>query len=478
MDKLPSAMRTTLRALALLLGFYLVTAGLLAGLAAAALLGGHGAADPLEVRGICLVLAFPLVHGLYAVRGERVRRPDGLRVTAEQQPELWARTVRAAEAEDAPVPRELWLTDGTDVSLRQSSLLLGLVPGRRRLTVGVPLLAGLTERQVDAVLADELGRDTRSGLPLAELVGRNRRALRQILARYGRQTDDAATDPAAGVASLFSLGSASGADIASLWNPGRWFGRIHTSYARLCLRHSAGAGQAAHRADTEDAADRYRRFLRDYVDIARQEGAAPFAAEVFPAYRSWLREVGGGADGSGVDLLSDRDRTCAVVAERRQGAGDLRQVSWDELAAIAGQAELDAETAPLRTSATAVLRRTPDLPTLLDAIDAGRWAELADWIPRIGAARTVPMDVGRAMNLAAASDGLYSLALGALVQQGRGRWTLDPAKGHGKALALDPGLDDVLGPYLDAAVADPPDTTALRKLLVMPRPESGPASAR
>jgi hypothetical protein len=466
-------MRTTLRALALLLGFYLVTAGLLAGLAAAALLGGRGAAGPLEVRGICLVLAFPLLYGLYAVRGERPGRPDGLRVTAEQQPGLWARAVRAAGAEHAPVPRELWLTDDAGVSLRQSSWLLGLVPGRRRLTVGVPLLVSLTEPQLDAALAEELGRDTRGGLPLAGLVGRNHRALRQVLARYGGPAEVAASDPAAGVASLFGLGgSASAIDVAALWNPGRWFGRISTAYARLCLRRGPADPDSRRRADTEAAAESYARFRRDCADIAWEQGAVPFPADVFPGYRAWLRSAdetpGAAPDAAGVDLLADRDRTCAAVAERRRGVGDRRQLSWDGLAAVAGQAELDAETAPLRTSATAVLRRTPDLPALLDAIDAGRWPELADWIPRVGAARTVPMEVGRAMNLAAAADGLYSLALGALVQQGRGRWTLDPARGRGKTLDLDPGLDAVLGPYLDAAVADPPDTTALRGLLAVP----------
>jgi hypothetical protein len=426
-------MRTTLRALALLLGFYLVTAGLLAGLAAAALLGGRGAAGPLEVRGICLVLAFPLLYGLYAVRGERPGRPDGLRVTAEQQPGLWARAVRAAGAEHAPVPRELWLTDDAGVSLRQSSWLLGL----------------------------------------AGLVGRNHRALRQVLARYGGPAEVAASDPAAGVASLFGLGgSASAIDVAALWNPGRWFGRISTAYARLCLRRGPADPDSRRRADTEAAAESYARFRRDCADIAWEQGAVPFPADVFPGYRAWLRSAdetpGAAPDAAGVDLLADRDRTCAAVAERRRGVGDRRQLSWDGLAAVAGQAELDAETAPLRTSATAVLRRTPDLPALLDAIDAGRWPELADWIPRVGAARTVPMEVGRAMNLAAAADGLYSLALGALVQQGRGRWTLDPARGRGKTLDLDPGLDAVLGPYLDAAVADPPDTTALRGLLAVP----------
>ena len=486
-------MRTTLRTVALLSGFYLVTFGLLAGLGTLAVAleqrtAGRGAGTAAEIWVITAIVAFPLLYGLYAVRGERGRRPtSGLRVTAEQQPDLWARAARAAAAEGAPAPHELWLTtDDTAVSLRQPSRLLGVVPGRRRLVVGVPRLAALTEQQVDAELEHVLGQDSRAaraGVPLAGLVRRNRQTLQQILDRFQRvqRSPDDSPAPASGAAALFSLAANPSAllelDLGAVWNPARWFGRIYTSYARLCLRRGQAAVEPAPQDPATGAAapGGYQRFLHAYADIGWEAGVVPIAADVIPAYREWLR---GPADGASpaIDLLVDPERTCALIVARRPGYGERRQIGWNELAAVAGQAELDAETAPLRTSATAVLRRSPDLPTLLDAIDAGRWAELADWIPRIGAARTVPVEVGRAMNLAVASDGLYSLALGALVQQGRGRWTLDRARGRGKRLELDEGLDAALGPCLDSAVADPPDTAALRRLLAVPGADPAPAA--
>ncbi|MBC3842759.1 hypothetical protein GXW82_28990 [Streptacidiphilus sp. 4-A2] len=154
---------------------------------------------------------------------------------------------------------------------------------------------------------------------------------------------------------------------------------------------------------------------------------------------------------------------------------ERRQLPWDELAGIAGQAELDAAAAGLLTSLTAVLRRrTPDLPTVLDAIDEGRWAELADWIPRTGAARTVPVAVGRSLNLSTASEGLHALVLAELVRQGRARWAVDWQQG--RRLTPD-GLDSVVLPALDAATATPPETAPLRRLL-SPDAESLPPVER
>ncbi|QMU75104.1 M48 family metalloprotease [Streptacidiphilus sp. PB12-B1b] len=604
-------MRTILRALrtlALPLGFYLLTVGLLAGILALVLAvttgrHPHSALTTAEAWAIGAVVAFPLLYGLYAVRGGNRRRPEGLRVSRQEQPRLWQLVEQAARAADVRAPHALWLTAGSGVAVRQSSWLLGLVPGARRARIGVPQLVGLTEQQLGALLAHELGHGSRQDTPLPGLLQRNRATLRQVLRRHqpdsspdaGRRSGLLA-EPPSGSALDFSL-SGLNLSLGPGAGPKRWFGRSYAGYARLCLRATEADARrqefAADRIaagfagrDTAIAALRrnraldhaYRAYQDTYLRLAWDEGACPPADQVVPAFRDQLRSPDGrrslaalestppreriGAHdphpptdhritaltrlpdnvqppatpapdtvpapapdpnptptrdtapgavpptdddpapapetlpasspapapgpvpasapapapgfASAEALLTDPDRTWTLVVAALPGVRERRQLPWDELAALAGQAELDAAASGLRTSLTTVLRHRPaELPTVLDAIDDGRWAELADWIPRTGPARTVPIAVGRSLNLATAAEGLHALALAALVRQGRARWSVDWTRG--RALTLDPGLDADLGPALDAAVTDPHDTALLRRLL---RQESPPAVER
>lgn len=558
-------MRTTLRTLRALrilapaAGFYLLTVGLLAGILGLdlAITGpGHrlGAVAPAEVWGISAVIACLLLYGLFAVRGAGHPRPDGLRVSHEEQPALWQLVERTAAAVGVRPPGALWLTADPELAVDQRSWLLGLVPGPRRLCLGAPLLVGLTSAQLGALLAHELGHDSpqqgREDTPLPALLRRNRTALQQVLRRYA---DTPAPAPAPATTAPAESGSALTLNLGSLptsfsgSGPKKWFGGIYTTYARSCLRATQADARrqelAADRLtartagrDTAVAALRraraldtgYRRYQQDYLRMGWDQGACPQAALVVPAFRELLRSPEGQqaltrleADppreripphdahpptaeritalrqlpasatapedapddrftASAEALLTDPDRTWTLVVEAQPGVRERRGLPWDDLAAVAGRAELDAASAGLRTSLTTVLRRrTPDLVTALDAIDDGRWAELADWIPRVGAARTVPVPVGRSLNLTAAAEGLYALVLTTLVQQGRGRWTIDWQ--HGRRLTLDPDLtapatpdgpptplDSLLGPALDTATATPPDTTPLRLLLRLP----------
>jgi len=514
----------SLRTLAPALGVYLLTVALLAGIlgldlgitSSVGTARSHGLLGGAEVWGISAVIGCLLLYGLYAVRGARPRA-EGLRVSREQQPELWSLADRAARAVGVRPPHQLWLTADARLTAWQNPHLLGLLPGRRRIGIGVPLLTGLTDQQLSALLATRLGPAGRStGTPFPGLLRRNRDALRLILDRYA---DTSGAGP----------------------GPRKWFGGMYTGYARACLRWSApdarrltlAADRAAARAagpGTTVAALRraqlldalHQRYRQDFVLTGWDEGACPVAAEVVPGFQDWLGSPDGQealaglesappreripqhdarlplterialleqlppdqpgpseqpAPAPAADLLADPLRTCAQVVGTAPGFAERRQLPWNELAAIAGQAELDAAAAGLLTSVTSVLRRrTPDLPTLLDAIDEGRWAELADWIPRTGAARTVPVAVGRSLNLSTATQGLHALVLTALVQQGGAHWTLDPRRGHRLALAPDT-LDSRLRPALAAATAPTPDTAPLRHLLHPDRGEPLPGES-
>ncbi|MFC1405911.1 MULTISPECIES: M48 family metalloprotease [Streptacidiphilus] len=491
------------RALALLLCFYLITVGALAaivgldiGLTAAS--NHQGGLALVETWGVSLVLAYPLVRGLLVgLSGSRTRR-SGVRVRPGDQPRLWQRVERTAQAMGVRPPAEIWLVDHPQAAVSQDSRLLGLVPGRRRMVLGLPLLHGLTASELDAVVAHELGHFAHGDTRLSALTTRNRAGLQQVLSRYSSEDG----------------------------GPGQWLNGVFAGYARFCLRSSQAtarrqelaADTAAARFAGPDAligtlratvtmTRAHHGYLSGFRDIGRELGLAPQADQVYPGFQaflqsgSWrqeqdrltddppgarqspydshppmaerierLRQLPArdacAADPTPAHTLLDRPtETCAMVVASRPGAADQREVDWDTLAAAAGRAELDRETAGLRDAARAILRRRPDqLPALLDAVDEGRWKEIADWMPREGMSRTVSSDAGRSMTESAAADALYSWALTTLVDQGRGRWLLNWDQGH--HLDLDPGLDATLGPALDTAL-DPGarDTTPLRRLL-------------
>ncbi|MDX3237287.1 M48 family metalloprotease [Streptomyces sp. ME03-5709C] len=500
------------RLLVLLLGFYVMTIGLLAAIVAV-----DAALTDVALRqgyvtflflGISVAFASPLVSGLVAsVRGVNRHRPEGIRVTAEEQPELWARVRRVAEAMGTAAPAELWLVAEPVAAVWQSSWALGLVPGARRMVLGMPYLTGLTARRLDAVIAHELGHFVRRDTLLSGLAARNRAGLTRILERYAEDGN--------------GIGHA--------------MGSMFAGYARFCLRTTqaqarlgeAAADRAAARfagRDTTAAALRrvplldaaHSRYLREYAGTGTALGLMPPAAEVHSGFGAflesdtWREEEGrliadpprektslydshppmreriaaveampADAAGASTDepsapatcLLTDLAGTAARTVLALPGAAALRQLPWRDLAAAVGTAELGAETTPVLRAARAVLRRPADLTMLLDAVDAGQWEQIVDCMPRPGHGGHMLLDDSlRARARADAADALYSLALTALVEDGRARWELDWERG--RHLEFDEGVHAALDRAVDAAVSPQegagPDTTGLRDLLGLP----------
>ncbi|MFG2180513.1 M48 family metalloprotease [Streptomyces abikoensis] len=165
-----------LRALVLLAGFYLIAVlmlGVLVAADVAATLWAPGVAM-VKVYVCSVVLAVPVLRGVFLFSTARAKEPDGLPVTEAGQPELW-RTVRTlAERTGTRAPDAIVLTGDVNAGVTEDTRLLGLLPGPRRLYLGAPLLTGLTEAQLHAVIAHELAHYGNTDTRLAGIALRGR----------------------------------------------------------------------------------------------------------------------------------------------------------------------------------------------------------------------------------------------------------------------------------------------------------------
>jgi Zn-dependent protease with chaperone function len=177
------------RAAALLVGFYLLGFGTLALLVAvdvvSARLGMSGSVYARILVGTA-VLALPILRGIFFTRGNRMRKPPGVAVGPAQQPVLWQRTAELARAMGTRPPREIRITADVNAAVHENSRLLGLLPGKRRMFIGAPLLIGLSPAQLDAVLAHELGHYSNQDTRLAGLVHRGRASMTNTLRLYAK----------------------------------------------------------------------------------------------------------------------------------------------------------------------------------------------------------------------------------------------------------------------------------------------------
>jgi hypothetical protein len=126
-----------------------------------------------------------------ALFGRRRRRKTGeaagVRITTEEQPLFWVEIYRVAEGLEIDPPDELMLFPDAEVSVSQARTWMGLRPAVRRLHLGLPLLAGLTERELRAVIAFESCR--RWGpFSLARVVYRGREILGRVADRVGEKS--------------------------------------------------------------------------------------------------------------------------------------------------------------------------------------------------------------------------------------------------------------------------------------------------
>lgn len=516
------------RALVLLAGFHLLGVALLAimGVVDWLLVTRLFAAPAAWLIGVLLmstaVAATTILRGMYAfLRAGRLRPvTDAIPVTPEEQPELWEQVRAAAAATGELPPDELYLTANVNASVAENSRLLGLLPGRRWMFLGLPLLAGLTVPRLQAVLAHEFGHYGNLDTRLGAVTMRGRAAVLhtvQVLHRGSTRLQ-------------------------------HMIGALYGAYARMFLRTSQpvarrqefAADQVAARHGGRDATANalravpvlgaaHQHYLRTYAGMSSKLGALPPAGEVHGGFRRLLAArstdalatlstrqraprphaydshppmaeriarieelpADGRADESAgaptaLALLHDPDRVFAELEERvlPPGTAKLRRLSWDDLVMTRALADADGWSKPLRVAVARSLRaeaggraggelvandKLPSLPEVLDAIDRGLlWTEIADRIPKPDQASRLTGESARNFIRPRIFDGLAGMVHLHLAQTGHATPDIAWSGTPGIALpdAWEAGMDDAL----DAAVSDTPDTTPLRALLATTDP--------
>nr|WP_059193673.1 M48 family metallopeptidase [Streptomyces antibioticus] len=466
---------------------------------------------------VTFLLAWAILRGMFAfLRAGRLGPvTDAVAVAPDDQPELWEQVRAAADVTGQRPPDELFLDAEVNASVVEQSRLLGLLHGRRRMFLGLPLLAGLTVPQLRAVLVHEFGhygnRDTRLG----GVTARGRQALIHTV-------------------EAFQEGSTRFHYV---------IGVLYVGYARMFLRITQSAARhqelAADRMaaryagrDVTAAALRmlpvldaaHTHYLQTYAAMGSPLGALPPAGEVHGGFRRLLAARNGeqlaalragqrpprphpydshpplaerialieqlpaddrpeqstadpAAEPPALALVRDPDQVFAALeaCTLAPEAALLRRMSWDDLTMARAVADAEEWSGPLRLAVARTLRSEapaetaderllPGLEEILDAFDRGLlWMEIADRMPKPYQAARLTGQSARNFIRPRIFDGIAGLIHLRLADSGHVAPDIAWSGQPGLILpeSWEKGMDDAI----DAAVADTPDTAPLRTLL-------------
>ncbi len=477
-------MKYTLRAalaVTMLLGVYVLALAIIAGLAFGIYeIVTHGVTGALVLKlfVVALLASAAIARGLWAGLRQRSGDEPGVLLSPAEQPRLWDEVRFLADEVCTRPPDEIRLVPEVNAAVAEGSRWLGLVPGTRRMYIGVPLLTGLSQLQLRSVLAHELGHYGGRHTALAGVTYRGQESLRRIVGHLG-------------------LGS--------------WIGRIFRSYGRLYVAVAstvnrrqeleadmysarlAGRGPAISALQAVPAIDvawsvfwdsylghgsRKPRRPRDLFGGFHQFWSTPERQRQLEEVRSAppaeersiydshpgtaervaaLAAVTGAPDvpdesGPAIDLLDDTSEVLARLEAWMFGGTSLPAVPWEEFAAASFAEETHANAATLIAAMESGGESRASLGQALDALDLGWSLDLvAPLMPE-----AAPEDQRRT----AASQLVGDLVADALVQQASASYRLDWAVG--RRLVAEDGTE--LDPWSLArsAVASAEETSALR----------------
>ncbi|MFG3392233.1 MULTISPECIES: M48 family metallopeptidase [Streptomyces] len=302
------------RALVLLAGFYLLGFVLLAGLAAVDWAAAVHTPGPfaLKVFIVSAVLAVPIVRGMFMLRTPPEEDVPGVRVDDGDEPRLWQTVRDIARQVGTRAPDEILLTGDVNASVGEDSRFLGLAGGTRRLHIGLPLMTGLSETQLRAVLAHEMGHYGNADTRLAAVSERGRvhvlRTIAHFEARAGAKVSkERARQEKKAAAAVAKGRKAKEVDTTGTGITYRAMARLYTAYGKFYLRATlSGSRRAEFAADIAaariagrdatasalreipviDAAHDF--YLNSYATLGTDAGLLPPPGEFLGGFRRLL----------------------------------------------------------------------------------------------------------------------------------------------------------------------------------------------
>ncbi|MDW4913612.1 M48 family metalloprotease [Streptomyces californicus] len=245
------------RALVLLAGFYLLGLFLLAALAAADWAAAVHTPGPfaLKVFIVSAVLALPIVRGMFMLRTPPYEDVSGVRVDESREPRLWQTVRDIAQQVGTRAPDEILLTGDVNAAVSEDSRLLGLAGGTRRLRIGLPLMTGLSESGLRAVLAHEMGHYGNADTRLAAISERGRVHVLRTVAHFeeragAKVSKERARQEKKAAAAVAKGRKAKEVDTTGTGVTYRAMARLYTAYGKFYLRATlSGSRRAEFAAD-------------------------------------------------------------------------------------------------------------------------------------------------------------------------------------------------------------------------------------
>lgn len=261
-----------------------------------------------------VVLAIPIVRGLFMLRTPKGEAPAGITVgvTDAQEPALWEAVRDVARQVGTRAPDEIVLIEDVNAAVSEDSSLLGLRPGTRRLYVGLPLMVGLDEMQLRAVLAHEMGHYANFDTRLTPLIARGRAQLIRTIAHFHERSDNKVAKERARQEKKAAKRAAKGKKTVMVDTPGlgatyRGMAKIYTAYGNFYMRatlttsrrQELAADLASVRVAGRDSAASALRelnalgsahdfYMSSYATLGVDAGLLPRTGEVFGGLRRLL----------------------------------------------------------------------------------------------------------------------------------------------------------------------------------------------
>lgn len=464
-------MRYTARAVvavALLLGVYVLAAGVVAALALGLYeLAVHGFTGGAMVKlaVVTVLVSAGIGRGLWAGFRRRDDAP-GVVLSAQEQPRLWAEVRYLADQVGTRPPDEIRLVQHVNAAVSESSRWLGLVAGWRRMYVGVPLLVGLSTRQLRSVLAHELGHYSGRHTELAGVTYRGKESLRRIITHLGRRS---------WVGGLFRiyarlyLAVANGVNRRQELEADRWSARLAgRSVAISALQelpvldagwslfrnHYVGPGLEQRRRPR----DLFAGFQQFWSASARQEELEGVRSDppvekrsIYDSHPSMSARVAALAaldapddpddSGAAVELLDDVTATLRRLEEQIFSPSGLTAMPWEELVPASLAARTHGNACALMAAMESGGETKGDLAQALEAVRLGWSTDLA--------APLLPAQATDEQCRLAAGQLVGDLVADALVESGRAAFRL--SWGAGRLLVDEDGT--ALDPWSLAAAA-------------------------